>query len=159
MKTDELALAALMAGFLIVDLISGEIRATRKSNTIMGCKNKHGYLVSRIHVNGASCQVKLHRVVWLKAHGSIPDGLVIDHINGKKDDNRLLNLRLVDVFGNARNRRSYRGEGNPACKINMSIANQIRKRHKDLKSYLLVCKEFGVSRSLVASIVRKEIWI
>ena len=36
-----------------------------------------------------------HRKVWENAYGAIPDGLVIDHINGKKDDNRIENLQLL----------------------------------------------------------------
>jgi hypothetical protein len=33
-----------------------------------------------------------HRIVWEKANGPIPDGYVIHHFNGIKDDNRLENL-------------------------------------------------------------------
>lgn len=36
-----------------------------------------------------------HRVVWTMHHGDIPDGYEIDHINNKRDDNRIENLRLV----------------------------------------------------------------
>lgn len=33
-----------------------------------------------------------HRLVWEKAHGSIPKGYVLHHFNGDKKDNRLANL-------------------------------------------------------------------
>lgn len=36
-----------------------------------------------------------HRIIWENLNGPIPDGLEINHINGKKDDNRLINLELV----------------------------------------------------------------
>jgi hypothetical protein len=49
-------------------------------------------------------QWKLHRVAWLIAYGSLPDG-VIDHINGDKTDNRLANLRDVPTQANHQNRR------------------------------------------------------
>lgn len=43
-----------------------------------------------------------HRVVWALAHGHMPEGQ-IDHINGKRDDNRLCNLRDVTAAENRRN--------------------------------------------------------
>ena len=36
-----------------------------------------------------------HRAVWEEANGDIPKDMQIHHINGKRDDNRLENLRLV----------------------------------------------------------------
>ena len=36
-----------------------------------------------------------HRYVWTQAHGDIPKGMFIHHINGDGHDNRLSNLRMV----------------------------------------------------------------
>ena len=36
-----------------------------------------------------------HRVIWEAAHGAIPDGWVLHHINGIRDDNRLENLEAM----------------------------------------------------------------
>jgi hypothetical protein len=46
-----------------------------------------------------------HIFVWRLAGGSVPDGLVLDHINHDRTDNRLANLRLVTVKGNSLNRQ------------------------------------------------------
>ena len=48
---------------------------------------------------------KVHRIIWCMVHGSIPEGMQIDHINGVRDDNRIDNLRLVTRVVNNRNRK------------------------------------------------------
>lgn len=45
-----------------------------------------------------------HRLMFEKFHGPIPDGYVVDHINGIKNDNRLENLRVATVSENGLNR-------------------------------------------------------
>lgn len=46
-----------------------------------------------------------HIVVWCLHHGPVPDGMVIDHIDGDKLNNRVENLRLVTAYENMQNRR------------------------------------------------------
>lgn len=40
-----------------------------------------------------------HRMAWLYFYGEIPDG-IIDHANGDKTDNRIVNLRIADNYEN-----------------------------------------------------------
>ena len=48
-----------------------------------------------------------HRIIWLLVHGQWPSQ-EIDHINGIRDDNRLMNLREADRTLNARNTHGLR---------------------------------------------------
>lgn len=64
----------------------------------VGSPDKQGYLIT--HLN--KVPMKVHRMAWAMQHGSWPDGH-IDHINGVKDDNRILNLRVVTNAENKQN--------------------------------------------------------
>jgi hypothetical protein len=55
-----------------------------------GCIHSSGYV--RIFCDGKSYQA--HRLIWALMHGVDPD-CDIDHINGNRADNRLINLRLA----------------------------------------------------------------
>ena len=39
--------------------------------------------------------ILVHRIIWEYVNGPITEGLVINHLNGVKDDNRIANLEMV----------------------------------------------------------------
>jgi Drexlerviridae HNH endonuclease len=47
------------------------------------------------------------RLVWIYHHGSILDGLQIDHINKIRDDDHIENLRLVTARDNSRHKTNH----------------------------------------------------
>ena len=63
-----------------------------------------GYLKATVSSSRNKKQktVKVHRFVYECHNGIIPEGLVIDHINDKKDDNRLCNLQLMSQQQNCK---------------------------------------------------------
>lgn len=60
----------------------------------------HGYIVIRLD---NKLQL-MHRLAWIYSHGEIPDGAEIDHANGNKLDNRMINLRLSTHSENNQNK-------------------------------------------------------
>lgn len=64
----------------------------------LNCLTVYGYLIGTIwRVNYIA-----HRAIWAMVHGQWPD-YFIDHINGVRTDNRLVNLRAVGPVDNSRN--------------------------------------------------------
>ena len=80
----------------------------------------HGY--RRVRVDGRLFLV--HRVIIAMTQGQWPADEV-DHINGDRDDNRLINLRCVPKASNLRNKCRYRS--NNSGRIGVYWHSQHRK--------------------------------
>ena len=59
----------------------------------MPIAGKNGYI--QVYNRKTLKKEMLHRVIWETLMGEIPKGLTIDHINGKRNDNRIENLQLL----------------------------------------------------------------
>lgn len=158
-EADRLFLDALCAGVVAADLERGAITGTRwRAGQARGTLNTRGYVVFTLHWNGQRAQIKAHRAIWLAAHGPIPEGLIPDHVNRDRADNRLANLRLVTDQENAQNRRSYRGEGNPAARLTQRDVENIRTAGCQRGSRAQLAEQYGVSTSLINKIVQGRVW-
>lgn len=78
---------------------------------------------------------KAHRLAWLVTHGMWPQEQ-IDHINGVKSDNRIVNLRQCDSFGNAQNQKSKRGRIKGISYIARLCKWQAEIRSRGVREYL-----------------------
>lgn len=67
--------------------------------TVIRNYDNRGYLCIKF----GGKRYKAHSVAWWWVNGEMPR--IIDHINGRPDDNRILNLRLATVSQNQMNRR------------------------------------------------------
>ena len=77
------------------------VKARKKCaiGTIAGTLRTEGYVYTGVdRVNFYN-----HRIAWLLTHGKVDPLMTIDHINGVRDDNRLINLRQVPHKENMRN--------------------------------------------------------
>lgn len=59
----------------------------------------------------------IHRIIWTLLNGKIPDGFVIDHIDGNPKNNNIKNLRAVDRKTN--NQNTFKLKDQPAQGINL----------------------------------------
>ena len=65
-----------------------------------------GHLTNRGYIRTSYLgeQYQLHRLIYTMHYGDIPEGMLIDHINRNRLDNRIENLRCVTPKGNQQNR-------------------------------------------------------
>lgn len=108
-----------------------------KAGTFAGCLDGQGYVTIGIdghHYLG-------HRLAWAYVYGSWPTG--IDHRNGNRSDNAILNLREATTAENnrniakSRNEKSSKFKGVCWCKTNKTWNAYIRidRRLKNLGRY------------------------
>ena len=85
------------------DAKSGRLISSRLGRAIKGKKlGKKGYLCVNCLIDKRRVYVYLHHAVWAVCNNCWPEQQ-IDHINGDKGDNRIVNLREVSGSENKRN--------------------------------------------------------
>lgn len=124
----------------------------------LGFMGNHGYLMS---TGRGGQNYLMHRVVWEACVGPIPDGLVINHKNGVKTDNRLTNLEVVTRAEN--NRHAYDtglrvggvfGEKNWNYRVTPTMRAEIQARLDRGETCASIAKVYGVDSSTVSKIKR-----
>lgn len=145
-----------------VDPVTGYVYgvAGRWVGKRLGRVGSHGYLVTTL--NGRA--FLLHRVVWEACVGTIPAGLVINHKNGKKTDNRLSNLEVVTSSANNVHalenglRRSGRtfGPRNPNYKVTPGMHAEILRRLASGETGASIAANLGLSQKTISRVKRGE---
>lgn len=107
----------------------------------------------------------LHRLVAAAFLGRCAEGMQVNHINGDREDARLVNLEYVTVTEN--HLHAYRTgladashERNGQAKLTTEIAERIRTiaRQPDRPSYAAIAREFGVTEGAVRAVVHGKTW-
>lgn len=76
----------------------------RRGQCMPGDRAGYEHVSGYRHVGFCGKSFKEHRLAWFYVHGVWPGG-DIDHINGKQDDNRISNLRVVNDGLNCLNKK------------------------------------------------------
>jgi DNA-binding XRE family transcriptional regulator len=162
MRAEDIILNAIKKGEFIIDE-DGQIWRHRKGKLVRAeHRTPQGYLQIRKMVNNKRYHTGAHRVVWEYFNGRIPDGYIINHKNGQKDDNRPWNLELTTVTENIRHAYKHglldqTGQKNPAAKLTDKQVAEIRLAYSG-GGYTQeqLAKKYGVSYQCISKIVRGE---
>jgi hypothetical protein len=158
-------------GYYAADTAGNIYRTERYGRQIcrkIALRNKRGYLVAHLCRNGIRRDALAHRLVWEAFNGPIPPHLHINHKNGKRADNRLPNLELCTISGNALHKFRVLGYKKPispnpgmrngAAKLNDEQIRKIRKLYAEGMIQREIGAIFGVSQVMIGKIVRREAW-
>lgn len=134
------------------------------------CKNGPKPLRGYLTVHLCSNEVKgfdnhsVHSLVMKTFVGPRPEGMVINHKNGIRWDNRLENLEYCTQSYNRKQtfilgRQSYRGEKNNSSKLTEDEVKQIVKLYETgLYTYKQLAKKYGLHISGISNIFNGHCW-
>ena len=111
-----------------------------------------GYLQVRAMFNLRRFNALAHRLVWLHLHGPVPVGMVVNHINANKSDNRPCNLEIVTPIENVRH------QNNPNTRLSESDVLTIRERRATGEILTSIAEDFSISMQHVSEIARGKHW-
>ena len=170
MTKDEYIAWNISEGNIIVDTERGKVFRTRGQRGTkldepkeMNGSNVNGYLCVSIRNGDTKISCRVHRIVWIAAHGIIPDGYVIDHINNNKQDNRIENLQMLTPEENSHKARKdglyLTQENSHSAKISDEVHDLIQYIYGNSEISIRQLSEmFGISKSRVHQIIHDKGW-
>ena len=121
-----------------------------------------GYKQIRMLVDGKRYHLYSHRAIWSYFCGDIPSGLVINHINGNKSDNRLDNLEVVTHKENHQHAADVLGvscgERNGMAKLKANDVARIRLLKRKGWCSQDIAHLYSVSIGQVNDIIAGRMW-
>ena len=163
MTRDEFTAALLASGVVTVDPAAGVVYRHRgpggrpvPPREVPG-SDCNGYRVATFHLAGMRRQVRLHRAVWIAAHGIPPEGMAVCHANNDKTDNRCENLYLATPAVNSTHAHRD-GLVPPKEKVTVEQRRQIAADFREGKSARKLMEQYGLSKSRVYQIISEDDW-
>lgn len=129
-------------------------------------RKPNGYLAADLQRDQQRHRSYVHRLVWEAFRGAIPSGLEINHRNGDKADNRLVNLELVTRSDNMLHSfqtldpslNRSRGETHHKAKLTEEDVRSVLRMVAAGDSRRIIAERFGISKTAVSLIVKGKNW-
>lgn len=144
-----------------------KIAVSRPCKRVRAEHDTGDYFQIRIMVDKVRVYAVAHRLVWRHFKGPIPQGLTINHKDGKKKRNVPANLELATYaeqqihavrvlkVGHACNQSC---EKNSMTKLLPDQVTEIRRRRAAGEKLLAIAVDFGIAFQTVSKIARGDSW-
>lgn len=141
----------------------GDGGKVRKSMFLTGSKDEDGYYRVCFNVDNHKTYFSVSALVAAAFIGDRPEGFLVCHNNGKRDDNRVENLRYDTPQGNAddmeKHNTKLNGEKNHNSKLTSEQVLLIRKYAEEYKyTDSELSKMFGVLKNVINKITNNTAW-
>lgn len=134
---------------------------TRRDGRPIPPSEEGGYVRVTGDVGGKPSTIYGHKIIWESVYGPVPEGHHIDHLNGKKYDNRIGNLEPVLPRENAlraiRKGLAPTGSRVPSARLTAEQVCEIRRTRKSV-SGAEWARRLGVDPSTINAIRRGDSW-
>jgi len=126
-----------------------------------------GYPHIQLSKEGKAKSFRVHRLVAEAFLGKCPITKEVDHMDGCRTNNTLVNLRYVtrsrNIQSAALKKGQWRvfdntGEKNPKAKMTQAAVLEIRRLHLEGMGITQLAKEFAVTPKLIKRIITRETW-
>lgn len=116
---------------------------------------KIGYPRVMLYADGVQHTLFIHRAVAHSFIGQQQAGMVVDHIDGSRDNNHFTNLQYLTHAENVR--KGYigkTGDNHHSSKICDAVVAEIKRRRLAGERGCDLAREFGVSQQTICDIVK-----
>lgn len=136
----------------------GRVKSLRRGILLKPNRRRDGY--TEVHVKRRHRLI--HRMVLESFVGVAGPSHEAGHLNGTRDDNRLLNLSWVTAKKNAEQRaghgRTCRGSRHPRARLTDAKVIDILEMRSGGSGYRTIAAAFGVPESAIRAILRGRNW-
>lgn len=142
----------------------GRVRRIETGRVLLGSESKKtDYCQIGLSYNSKKIGPLVHRLITEAWLGACPKGMQVNHINGKKNDNRLENLEYMTPSQNKKHAfriglESAVGENNGRAKLTEHEVLEIRGLAKSGMDYKNIASLFSISFQHTHSIIHRKFW-
>lgn len=128
---------------------NGEVFSQR-GKILCQWKDNMGYKQVVLYKDGKRHYKRVHRLVWEAFYGAIPNGLFINHIDSKKDNNHISNLELVTNSENIQHFHDNHEQRKYIVSVYEKESDRFIDTYYSLRS---LCDDLKLNRKTVTNII------